>query len=185
MPECTVHLTEAVIYLSLAPKSNAMDVAYHAAREDALKQLAEPVPLAIRNAPTRLMKELHYGQDYQFAHDAPEKLTDMQCLPPSLVDRIYYRPTEQGVEGKFKTRLEQIKTWKKQHRANTKSPQDQQLENDERTKNDVAHKKNIMFFYIHKAPVLEKSSTGAFTQLRGCKSNHIKLKSEIDKRIVR
>lgn len=141
MPECTVHLTEAVIYLSLAPKSNAMDVAYHAAREDALKQLAEPVPLAIRNAPTRLMKELHYGQDYQFAHDAPEKLTDMQCLPPSLVDRIYYRPTEQGVEGKFKTRLEQIKTWKKQHRANTKAPQDRQLKNDEHTKNDVHTKK--------------------------------------------
>ena len=73
--------------------------------------------------------------------DAPEKLTDMQCLPPSLVDRIYYRPTEQGVEGKFKTRLEQIKTWKKQHRANTKAPQDQQLKNDEHTKNDVHTKK--------------------------------------------
>ena len=103
--------------------------------------LAEPVPLVIRNAPTGLMKELHYGEGYQYAHDTEEKLTDMQCLPPSLVDRIYYRPTEQGVEGKFKTRLEQIKTWKKQHRANTKAPQDQQLKNDEHTKNDVHTKK--------------------------------------------
>ena len=115
MPECTVHLTEAVVYLSLAPKSNALDVAYNLAKKDALSQLAEPVPLVIRNAPTRLMKELDYGKGYQFAHDAEEKLTNMQCLPDSLLGREYYRPTEQGVEGRFKTRLEQIKEWKRRH----------------------------------------------------------------------
>lgn len=115
MPECTVHLTEAVVYMSLAPKSNALDVAYARARQDALSQLAEPVPLAIRNAPTKLMKDLDYGKGYQFAHDAAEKLTNMQCLPDSLAGKEYYHPTEQGVEGKFKARLEQIKEWKKRH----------------------------------------------------------------------
>lgn len=117
MPECTVHLTQAVVYLSLAPKSNALDVAYNRAKRDALSQLAEPVPLVIRNAPTRLMKELDYGKGYQYAHDTEDKLTNMQCLPDSLVGREYYQPTEQGLEAKFKTRLEQIKEWKKQHAA--------------------------------------------------------------------
>ena len=114
MPECSVHLTEAVIYLSLAPKSNAMEVAYEEAKADAVRQLAEPVPLVIRNAPTRLMKELNYGKGYQYAHDTEEKLTDMQCLPDSLLGRTYYRPTEQGLEGRFKARLEQIKAWKRE-----------------------------------------------------------------------
>ena len=86
------------------------------AREDALKQLAEPVPLVIRNAPTKLMKELDYGKGYQYAHDTEEKITNMQCLPDSLVGTEYYRPTEQGLEGRFKTRLEQIKKWKEEHR---------------------------------------------------------------------
>ena len=115
MPECTVHLTEAVVYLALAPKSNALYEAYGRAREDALSQLAEPVPLVIRNAPTKLMRELDYGKGYQYAHDAEEKLTNMQCLPDSLLGREYYRPTEQGVEGKFKARLLQIKAWKAEH----------------------------------------------------------------------
>ena len=115
MPECTVHLTEAVVYLALAPKSNALYEAYGRAREDALSQLAEPVPLVIRNAPTKLMRELDYGKGYQYAHDAEEKLTNMQCLPDSLLGREYYRPTEQGVEGKFKARLQQIKAWKAEH----------------------------------------------------------------------
>ena len=114
MPECSVHLTEAVVYLSLAPKSNAMEVAYEEAKADAVRQLAEPVPLVIRNAPTRLMKELNYGKGYQYAHDTQEKLTDMQCLPDSLLGRTYYRPTEQGLEGRFKARLEQIKAWKRE-----------------------------------------------------------------------
>ncbi len=115
MPECTVHLTEAVIYMSMAPKSNAMDVAYMLARRDAKEHIAEPVPLQIRNAPTKLMKELNYGKDYKFAHDYEEKMTSMQCLPDSLVGREYYKPTEQGMETKYKTKLEQIKEWKRTH----------------------------------------------------------------------
>ncbi len=115
MPECTVHLTQAVVYLSLAPKSNALYTAYESAKKDALTQLAEPVPLVIRNAPTRLMQELDYGKDYQYAHDTAEKLTNMQCLPDSLKGRQYYRPTEQGLEARLKARLEQIQEWKRQH----------------------------------------------------------------------
>ena len=116
MPECSVHLTHAVVYMSLAPKSNALYVAYETAKKDALTQLSEPVPLVIRNAPTRLMQELDYGKGYQYAHDTADKLTDMQCLPDSLEGRAYYRPTEQGLEAKYKARLEQIKEWKSQHR---------------------------------------------------------------------
>ena len=117
MPECSVHLTEAVVYLSLVPKSNALYVAYEQAKKDALTQLSEPVPLVIRNGVTKLMKELDYGKGYQYAHDTADKLTDMQCLPDSLLGREYYHPTEQGVEAKFKTRLEQIKEWKR-HKKN-------------------------------------------------------------------
>ncbi len=114
MPECSVHLTEAVVYLSLVPKSNALYIAYEQAKKDALNQLSEPVPLVIRNGVTKLMKELDYGKGYQYAHDTEEKLTDMQCLPDSLLGREYYRPTGQGIENKFKARLEQIKAWKQQ-----------------------------------------------------------------------
>ena len=116
MPECSVHLTQAVVYLSLAPKSNALYLAYERAKKDALTMLAEPVPLVIRNAPTKLMKELDYGKGYQYAHDTQDKLTDMQCLPDSLADRVYYSPTEEGLEGKFKNRLQEIKDWKAAHR---------------------------------------------------------------------
>ncbi len=115
MPECSVHLTHAVIYMAMAPKSNAMDVAYNLAKQDALEHLAEPVPLVIRNAPTKLMRDLAYGKGYQYAHDTVDKLTNMQCLPDSLEGREYYRPTEQGLEGKYKERLAQIKAWKKAH----------------------------------------------------------------------
>ena len=115
MPECSVHLTEAVVYMSLAPKSNALYVAYERAKKDALTMLAEPVPLVIRNAPTKLMKELDYGKGYQYAHDTADKLTNMQCLPDSLLGKEYYFPTEEGTEAKFKTRLEEIKDWKKRH----------------------------------------------------------------------
>ena len=115
MPECSVHLTEAVVYLSLAPKSNALYMAYEAAKKDALTMLSEPVPLVIRNAPTKLMKELDYGKGYIYAHDTEDKLSAMQCLPDSLLDREYYRPTEEGREGAFKERLEEIKAWKKAH----------------------------------------------------------------------
>lgn len=115
VPECNVHLTEAVIYMALAPKSNAMETAYLTARKDALEHLAEPVPLVIRNTPTSLMKDIGYGKGYQYAHDYKDKLTNMQCLPDSLKDKIYYHPTEQGVEGRFKQRLEYIKEWKRKH----------------------------------------------------------------------
>lgn len=116
MPECSVHLTEAVVYMSLAPKSNSLYMAYEKAKHDALKQLSEPVPLVIRNAPTKLMKDLNYGKGYQYAHDTKDKLTTMQCLPDSLLGREYYKPTSQGFEAKYKERLYQIKEWKKRHK---------------------------------------------------------------------
>ena len=117
MPECNVHLTEAVIYMSLAPKSNSCDVAYMLAKKDAQNTVAEPVPLIIRNAPTKLMKDLNYGKGYQFAHDTKEKLTTMECLPPSLKGKEYYKPGNKGNEIKFKERLEKIKAWKIAHKS--------------------------------------------------------------------
>lgn len=89
MPECTVHLTQAVVYMARAPKSNALYVAYESAKKDARTQLAEPVPMQLRNAPTKLMAELGYGEGYKYAHDYAEKKTDMQCLPDSLLGRKY------------------------------------------------------------------------------------------------
>ncbi len=115
MPECSVHLTEAVVYMSVTPKSNAIYKAYEKAKKDALTQLAEPVPPVIRNGVTKLMRDLNYGKGYQYAHDAEEKLIDMQCLPDSLLGREYYIPTEQGTEIKFKNRLREIKAWKRNH----------------------------------------------------------------------
>ena len=115
MPECDVHLTEAVIYLSLAPKSNAVYKARLAAEEDVKKTIVEPVPLQIRNAPTKLMKDLGYGKGYQLAHYAKDKLTTMKTMPPSLEGHEYYLPTSQGHEDRFKKRLEQIKEWHKEH----------------------------------------------------------------------
>lgn len=106
MPECNVHLTHAVVYLSLAPRSNALYRAYETAKIDALSQISDPVPLVIRNAPTQLMSDLHYGEGYQYAHDTAEKIARMTCLPESLKDRRYYLPTEEGIEGSFKERLE-------------------------------------------------------------------------------
>ena len=116
VPECSVHLPEAVIYMSLAPKSNSCYVAYEKASSDAKNMLAEPVPLVIRNAPTKLMKELGYGKDYEYAHDTKDKLTTMDCLPPSLIGKTYYNPGTMGNEIRFKQRLEQIKEWKKKHK---------------------------------------------------------------------
>ncbi|MGN1146886.1 MAG: replication-associated recombination protein A [Lachnospiraceae bacterium] len=106
MPECNVNLTQAVVYLSLAPRSNALYTAYEDARKDALTMLSEPVPLVIRNAPTALMDDLHYGEGYVYAHDTAEKIARMTCLPESLKDRQYYRPTEEGSEKLMKERLE-------------------------------------------------------------------------------
>lgn len=117
MPECSVHLTHAVTYLSLAPKSNALYMAYETAKKDALTQLEEPVPLHLRNAVTKLMKDLDYGKGYQYAHDTEDKLTMMTCLPESLLGKKYYYPTMQGSEAKVKERLQTIENWKLSHGA--------------------------------------------------------------------
>lgn len=114
MPECSVNLAQAVVYLSMAPKSNALYMAYEACKKDALEQLAEPVPLQLRNAPTGLMKELRYGEGYQYAHDTEEKLAKMDCLPESLLHRRYYQPTEEGAEKAVKERLEEVRRWKQE-----------------------------------------------------------------------
>ena len=116
MPECSVHLTEAVIYNALAPKSNAMEVAYMQAAADANRSIAEPVPLHIRNAPTRLMKELDYGKGYVYAHDTEDKIADMECLPENLRGTEYYHPGDQGFEPRFRDRYEAIKKWREEHR---------------------------------------------------------------------
>ncbi len=115
VPECNVHLTEAAVYLSLAPKSNSMETTYLSARDDALNDIAEPVPMNIRNAPTSLMDELGYGKGYKYAHDYEDKLTSMQCLPDSLLGTEYYHPGDQGEEARFAERLEYIKKWKEEH----------------------------------------------------------------------
>ena len=117
LPECNVNLAQVVIHLSITPKSNAVYTAYNSASKDALKSLAEPVPLQIRNAPTKLMRELDYGKDYKYAHDYEDKLTDMECLPDSLRGREYYHPSEQGSESRYKNRLEQIRSWRKSHKS--------------------------------------------------------------------
>ena len=112
MPECSVHLAEAVIYLSVAPKSNSAYIAYERAKADAMERIAEPVPLVIRNAPTKLMKELDYGKGYKLAHYAENKIADLQCLPDSLQGTEYYSPTSEGVEARIAKRLAEIKAWK-------------------------------------------------------------------------
>ena len=114
MPECNVNLTHAVVYLSMAPKSNALYIGYGRAKEDAGRMLSEPVPLQIRNGVTSLMQELHYGEGYEYAHDTQEKLTAMKCLPDSLEGREYYTPTVQGEEAFVKKKLEQVKEYKKE-----------------------------------------------------------------------
>ncbi len=111
MPECNVHLTQAVIYLSLAPKSNAVYKATTRVAKDVKQTLNEPVPLQIRNGTTKLMKEL----GYELAHFTKDKLTTMQTMPDNLVGHTYYLPTEQGNEIRFKQRLEQIKAWHQKH----------------------------------------------------------------------
>jgi len=120
VPECNVHLAEAVVYMSLASKSNAMEVAVMEAREAIEKEPDAPVPLQIRNAPTRLMKDLSYGRGYQYAHDYEEKVTAMQCLPDELQGRTFYHPTDQGQEARYRERLEQILSWKAQQRKAAK-----------------------------------------------------------------
>ncbi|MCD2256458.1 replication-associated recombination protein A [Agrilactobacillus fermenti] len=122
MPECDVHLVEAVTYLALAPKSNAIYAARQAVKPDVQATINEPVPLQIRNAPTKLMSDLGYGKNYQYAHDTKDKLTTMQTMPAKLIGHIYYVPTEQGHESRFKTRLAQIKAWHQKHPLDSKHP---------------------------------------------------------------
>jgi putative ATPase len=109
MPECTTALAQLVTYLAAAPKSNAVYRAYGAAKADALKSEAAPVPLHLRNAPTRLMKQLDYGKGYQYAHDSDDGLTDMSSLPDALAGRVYYEPTERGLEPKLREALDRAR----------------------------------------------------------------------------
>ena len=108
-PEGYLALAQAAVYLSLAPKSNALYAAYGAVHEDLQKTIAEPVPLHLRNAVTGLMSHLGYGEGYQYAHNTEEKVTDMTCLPESLLGRSYYKPTDQGFEARIRQRLEEIR----------------------------------------------------------------------------
>ncbi len=115
MPECDVHLTHAVTYLAMAPKSNALYTACEHCKQDVRTDSAEPVPLQLRNAPTELMRDLKYGAGYQYAHDAQDKLTTMECMPESKRGCRYYYPTDQGEEAEVKERLNQILEWKRTH----------------------------------------------------------------------
>jgi putative ATPase len=109
MPEGNLALAQAVVYLSVAPKSNALYTAYGEVQHDVEQTAADSVPLHLRNAPTVLMKGLGYGLGYQYAHDLEAKVADMQCLPDNLRDRVYYRPTNEGVEKRIRERMEEIK----------------------------------------------------------------------------
>ncbi len=117
VPEGDLALAQAVVYLCAAPKSNAVYVAYGAVREDVESTAQDPVPLHLRNATTGLMKSIGYGEGYQYAHNLESKVADMQCLPDNLKDRVYYHPTEEGIEKRIKARLEEIR------KARTGSPQ--------------------------------------------------------------
>jgi len=113
MPEGNLALAQAAVYLALAPKSNALYVGYGEVAQDAQKTLAEPVPFHLRNAVTGLMANQGYGKGYQYAHDTPDRLTDMQCLPDNLKGRRYYRPTDQGLEKRLREKMAAIAEWKK------------------------------------------------------------------------
>jgi putative ATPase len=117
MPEANTALAQAAIYLATAPKSNATYVAYQQASADALRDVAEPVPLHLRNAPTRLMKDLDYGKGYRYAHDERDGVASMDCLPPALTGRKYYRPTARGFEKEIKRRLDGWEALKQKKRG--------------------------------------------------------------------
>jgi putative ATPase len=109
MPEGNLALAQAVVYLSVAPKSNALYTAYGDVQQDVEQTAADAVPLHLRNAPTKLMKGLGHGKGYQYAHDMETKVADMQCLPDNLRDRAYYKPTNEGIEKRIRERMEEIK----------------------------------------------------------------------------
>ena len=116
-PEGNLALAQAAVYLSLAPKSNALYTGYGEVLEDLQKTIAEPVPLHLRNAASGLMSHLGYGKNYQYAHNAEEKVTDMTCLPESLAGRTYYKPTDQGFEARIRQRLEEIRRIQKKSQS--------------------------------------------------------------------
>jgi len=122
MPEGNLALAQAVVYLALAPKSNALYTAYSDVQQDVERSVAEPVPLHLRNAPTGLMKGLGYGKGYQYAHDVEDKTADMQCLPDNLRDRAYYHPTNQGVEKRLRERIEEIKRIRARQKTQARGP---------------------------------------------------------------
>jgi len=113
MPEGNLALAEAAVYLALAPKSNALYTGYGEVLQDVARTRAEPVPLHLRNPVTGLMSHFCYAKGYKYAHNAPERLTRMTCLPESLKDRHYYHPTAEGFEKKLAERMEAIERWKK------------------------------------------------------------------------
>jgi putative ATPase len=115
-PEGELALAQAVCYLALAPKSNAVYAAWNAVQDDIREKPAEPVPLHIRNAPTGLMSNLGYGKGYQYAHDAPEALVSQEHLPDALRGRIYYHPVDRGAERDLAARLEKWRRWREEHR---------------------------------------------------------------------
>jgi putative ATPase len=117
MPEADLALAQAAVYLALAPKSNALYMGYGEVKSDAQRTVAEPVPLHLRNPVTGLMANFGYGRGYQYAHEAPEKLTDMSCLPENLQDRRYYQPTDEGFEKKLKEKLKAIDEWRRKRSA--------------------------------------------------------------------
>jgi putative ATPase len=117
-PEGELALAQATVYLALAPKSNAVYVAFDAAREDVRARPAEPVPLHLRNAPTALMKDVGYGRGYQYAHDAPEARVDQEHLPAALRGRQYYRPTDRGLEAELGRRLAEWRRWWAERKGN-------------------------------------------------------------------
>ena len=120
MPECSVHLTHAVVFCSLAPKSNSLEVAYMSASEDARNMIDEPVPMQIRNAPTKLMNELGYGEGYKYAHDYEGHITDLECMPDNLIGKEYYIPSDEGLEKRVKERKAQIKEFKEKLKRSKK-----------------------------------------------------------------
>jgi len=121
MPEGNLALAEAAVYLALAPKSNALYTGYGEVQKDVASTVAEPVPLHLRNPVTGLMSKLGYGRGYEYAHDAPERLTHMTCLPESLKGRRYYHPTSEGFEKSLRERLEAIAKWR---RGEDRKPKD-------------------------------------------------------------
>jgi putative ATPase len=116
-PEGELALAQATLYLAMAPKSNAVYTAFNAAREDVAERPSEPVPLHIRNAPTRLMQDLGYGAGYQYAHDAPGARVEQEHLPESLRGRQYYRPTDRGLEADVARRLGEWRRWRAERKA--------------------------------------------------------------------